>query len=202
MKDWIHENRFGLFDENGAVSSAASDSHVHINGIITDLDRAKNEAFKRIGADFLAYNPTSGPIADLTEAALGVLTGTSSMSRQVANSLVGLSNISLTGYSHGGIIAGNTLVNLGLRNQRAVVSRVGFISTQINQPRAYLSAALAGIKGSNVTFTTHVFDFSNFVGLHTNPVNFIGGVGGTMTWFGGLNAHGRGPEIYGAYVSP
>jgi hypothetical protein len=129
-------------------------------------------------------------VADLTESFLQKLFFTSSLDRQLANSLVGHKGISLSGHSQGAIIAANALLNLGLRNQRDVVSSVQYINTQISQPRAYLSAGLAGTEGNRVIYGSRYFDFSNALGPNLQPAKFISGVIGLTYLPLGMDHHG------------
>ncbi len=198
MRDWAHEKRFGIYRKDGAGDFIRDNESVFVNGMSTSLEGANgalSQAWES-GADVLAFNPTTSMIADLTEASLAKLLFTDSVSRQIANKMLGLRNIQIVGYSQGGIIAGNVMMNLGLRDQRTIINRAGFMSTQISQARMFLSAALAGIQSSGVRHSTHVFDFSNVLGPHMNPVYFVGGLAGSATGIGALQAHGRGPEIF------
>ncbi len=190
IKDWAYENRFdtydAVFEEPAYVQSGQS---VHVNGILTDTPNALNEA-RFFKADILANNPTSGPIADLTEALLDKVAFTSSVSRQLGQSLSGLSNISLSGFSQGGMIASNTALQLGLLNQRSVISHLNVASSQISQVRVLLSGAAAGLPRAQITYGAgSVFDFSNFLGPNMNPKYFAGGAIGAGIFPVGASHH-------------
>ena len=115
---------------------------------------------------------------------------TSSLDRQLANALAGHKGITLSGQSQGAIIVANTLVNLGLRDQRNVVSKVRYDNTQISSPRAYLSAALAGIDTKHVLYGSRYFDPSNLAGPNiTEPLKFLSGIPGLYLPFGAAH-HG------------
>ncbi|MFA6378972.1 MAG: hypothetical protein WCX16_04225, partial [Candidatus Omnitrophota bacterium] len=179
VKDWIYEDRFGTFDVATKGKAAIQPGNrVHVNGMATGFDDAVAEAGSRnFNADILAYNPSSGPIADLTESFLDKATFTSSISRQLGGQLSGLSNISLSGFSQGGMIASNTSIGLGLQGQRHVLSQLRVDSTQISQIRVWFSGAIgSGLSRVQITYGTgSMFDFSNFLGPNLNPVNFSGG---------------------------
>ncbi len=189
VKDWVYEDRFRLVDGLGSDASVTNGSKVHVNGIVTDFGNAMTESFGDVGADFLAYNPSSGPIADLMEAGLGKLTFTSSMSRQLSNRLVGLNGIRLSGFSQGGIIASNVALNLGLRDQRQVLSSLTVGSTQVSQVRVLFSGATAGLNSKHVLYKTGMWDFSAFLGPHLNPRNFAAGSIGTAVLPLGIENH-------------
>lgn len=94
----------------------------------------------------------------------------------MANSLKGHRGITLAGHSQGAIIVSNTLLNLGLRDQRDVIHLAIFQNTQVTQPRAYLSAAVAGVGGNYVTYGSRYFDFSNALGPNLKPFKFASGL--------------------------
>ncbi len=183
IKDWLYEDRFNTYDTTFEEPVyVQSGDRVHVNGVVSDLKEAiveaKSAPFK---ANVLANNPTSGPIADLTEAFFDKLTFTSSVSRQLGRSLSGLSNISLSGFSQGGIIASNTTLQLGLMDQRNVVSQLRVGSTQISQIRVLLSGGIgAGLSRGQITYGAgSMWDFSNFLGPNLNLKYFAGGAVGT-----------------------
>lgn len=191
---WAYESRFrvlknpslGLF-----VDSTIEDrDNVFVNGILNNEEDAfanGEKAFK-FRAFKVAYNPTDGPLADVTEAFLQKLFFTSSVDRQLANALAGHKGISLAGHSQGAIIAANALVNLGLRGQQGVVNKVRYDNTQISAPRAYLSAAFAGAK--HITYGSRYFDPSNVAGPNfTDPLKFLSGIPGLYLPFGSAH-HG------------
>lgn len=188
VRDWAHESRFKIMDLNKNSSTIQSSDKVFVNGILNTEDTAVGNAIKA-GANKLAYNPTSGPIADLVEAMLQKVTFTSSTDRQLANSLIGATNVSLLGHSQGAITIANTLLNLGIRDQRRVVTHVTYINTQISQPRAFISAAIGGA-GNHVVYSSRAWDPSNAVGPNINPVKFASGVVGLVGGGFGVKYHG------------
>ena len=193
---WAHESRYGVLEEESGntwiTSSIEDDDNIFINGILNTYSDAfsngrrvyKNEAFK------VAYNPTDGPVADITESFLQKLFFTSSFDRQLARDLSGHKGITLAGHSQGGIIAANTLLNLGIRGQRDVVEKTIFYNTQISAPRAYLSSAMAGVNSKFVTYGSRYFDPSNVAGPNiTEPLKFLSGIPGLYLPFG-VDHHG------------
>ena len=191
---WAYESRFrilknpsfGLF-----VDSTIEDGdNVFVNGILNSEEYAfaNGEKAFTFRAFKVAYNPTDGPVADLTESFLQKLFFTSSIDRQLARALAGHKNIVLAGHSQGAIIASNALVNLGLRGQRNVVTDASFHNTQISAPRAYLSAAFAG---SHAIYGSRYFDFSNALGPNlTDPLKFLSGIPGLLYLPYGVKHHG------------
>jgi len=198
IKDWAYENRFGFVRKDGAGDFVQSGERVFINGVTTPLETqgrwegALEQAWKS-GADVLAYNPSSGPIADLVEAGLGKLTFTSSLSRQISNRLIGLNGIHLAGFSQGGIIAANVALNLGLSDHRTVLSSLTVGSSQISQLRAVVTGAIGGgLQFSNKTLvygTGSAWDFSGFLAPNLNPKYFLGGAVGTAALPVGIQNH-------------
>ena len=187
IRDWVHESRFRITDLKNNIATPKSGDKIFVNGILTPYDGAVDQAAKA-GANLLAHNPTTSAIADLTESFLGKITFTSSVSRQLANSLIGLEGITLTGYSQGAIIIGNTMLDLGLSSHRSVVAKAIFQASPLSQPEAYLSAAVAGVSGNNVIYSNKVFDVINITGPNLNPIKTAGGaVGGGL--FFGFNEH-------------
>lgn len=180
VKDWAYEDRFELFRMDGTGDSVVrSQDRVHLNGVRTDFAGAMNEA-QYYGADVLAFNPTSGPVADVVETALGKITLTSSVSRQLAGRLTGLNNISLSGFSQGGLMATNTMINLGFKDSRQVVYNLRIDSSPVNQVKAFVSGAIGGGLSRPQINYGHgsMLDFTNFLGPNLNPVYFAGGVFG------------------------
>lgn len=187
VQDWVQESRAGVFDvHTGSQSAVQSAQKVYTNGMNTKLDAAIEAAGKE-QADKLFYNPTDGPIADLTESILQKLTGTSSIDRQLAFHLEGLEKINLIGHSQGSITVGNVLLNLGLRDHRGIISSVEFQASPLTQARAYLSAAMSGLTSRDVKFDNNFFDPINVVGPNMNPVQLAGGVVGGVLF--GLRYH-------------
>jgi RHS repeat-associated protein len=173
-------------------SSIEDGDFLFINGILNSKVTAilngrqayKEQTFK------VAYNPTDGPVADLTEAFLQKLTFTSSFDRKLARMLDGHKNITLAGHSQGGIILGNTLLNLGLRGQRDVVKEATYFNTQISRPRAHLSAVMAGVNSGNISYGSRYFDPSNLAGPNfTEPLKLLSGIPGLYLPFG-VEHHG------------
>ena len=188
---WAYESRFrilknpsfGLYEE----SFIEDEDNVFVNGILNDVPNAFANAEKANGYKYkrlkVAYNPTDGPLADVTEAFLQKLFFTSSIDRQLANALKGHKGIRLSGHSQGAIIASNALLNLGLSGQRDIIQEAIFHNTQISSPRAYLSAAFAGAK--HVTYGSRYFDPSNIGGPNlTDPLKFLSGIPGLYLPFG------------------
>lgn len=194
---WAYEPRFRILKtmydpQYGPIedSTIEDGDHLFVNGIQNNEVYAIQNANK-VNATKVGFNPPDGALADLTEAFLGKLFFTSSVDRQLAKALVGHKNITLSGHSQGAIIAANTLVNLGLRNERSVVRTAIFHNTQITSTRAYLSAALAGINAPNITYGSRYFDFSNALGPNLRePMKFISGLAGLTYLPLGMENHG------------
>lgn len=195
---WAYEPRFQILKNPSygffVGSSIADGDNVFINGILNNEQDAFDIAEKANGYKYkslkVAYNPTDGPLADITETFLQKLFFTSSVDRQLANALAGHKGITLSGHSQGAIIAANALVNLGLRGQRGVVDKVKYYNTQISAPRAYLSAAFAGMNAQHVTYGSRNFDPSNVAGPNfTDPLKFLSGIPGLYLPFGAAH-HG------------
>lgn len=183
IKDWIHEPRFRIVDSKKNILKPQPGDKVYVNGAVENFGSAINAA-RELGADKLAYNPTTSVFADFTEAALQKLTFTSSVDRQLANSLIGLEGISLVGYSQGSLITSNTLLNLGLRGHRNTFTSAKFLASPLTQPRAYLSAAISGIAKPFVAYETNYFDPINVLGASFHPVKMTSGAVGGATFFG------------------
>jgi len=185
IANWIHDPRFKTIRLDGSGSGIHSGEKVAVNGILTPLDKTEGFSGNALawaandGANVLAYNPTSSPIADLTEAFFEKLTFTGSVERQLMGGLSGLSGIQLAGFSQGGIIASNAALGLGLLDQRSVLSQLTVGSTQVNQIRVALSGAIGGglsFGNKTITYGTgSMWDFSNALGLNINPKNLLGG---------------------------
>ncbi|HSA31334.1 MAG TPA: RHS repeat-associated core domain-containing protein [Candidatus Omnitrophota bacterium] len=194
IKDWAYENRFRFVRKDSTGDFVQSGEHVFINGITTPLETqgrlegALEQAWRN-GAEVLAYNPSSGPIADLIEAGLGKFTFTSSVSRQISNRLIGLKGIHLAGFSQGGIIASNVALNLGLRDQRNVLSSLTVGSSQVSQIRTFVSGAIGGLNSRHVLYKTGMWDFSGFLAPNLNPKHFLGGAVGTAVLPVGIQNH-------------
>jgi hypothetical protein len=187
VKNWISEPRFKVIDLQNHLSILKNFDNIFVNGILNNEEYAIENAIKA-GSNKVAYNSTDGPLADVVEAFLQKLTFTSSFDRQLAKALVGHRNITLAGHSQGAIIVANTLINLGLRDQRNVVQYVSYINTQISQPRAFLSAAIGG--ANHVEYGSRTWDPSNFAGPNIDPVKFASGIIGLVGGGFGINYHG------------
>jgi len=194
---WASESRYGILKSNSGNNSYTRSSiedgdNLFINGILNTYWDAfdngkkvyKQNAFK------VAYNPTDGVVADITESFLQKLTFTSSFSRQLARDLSGHKGVTLAGHSQGGIIAGNTLLNLGIRDQRNVIEQAVFRNTQISRTRANLSGAMAGLNSKHVFYGSRYFDPSNVGGPNlSEPLKFLSGIPGLYLPFG-VEHHG------------
>ena len=187
VKNWAYEPRFKIIGLHSNLTRINDGDKVFVNGILNDEKAAIENAIK-VGAKKIAYNPTDSAIADITESFLQKVTFTSSIDRQLADAVVGLKHIALIGHSQGAIAISNSLVNLGLRDQREAVETVRYINTQISQPRAFLSAAIGG--ASHVNYGNNTWDPSNVAGPNINPVKFASGVIGMAGGGFGVNYHG------------
>ena len=73
VANWVHDPRFSTVRLDGGAGGIQSGDKVHINGMLTPLDKTQGFAIdamseaRSVGANVLAYNPTSSPIADLVE---------------------------------------------------------------------------------------------------------------------------------------
>lgn len=199
IANWIHDPRFQTVRLDGGAGGIQSGDKVHVNGMLTPLDKtagfannALDEA-RYVGAEVLAYNPTSSPIADLVEATFSKMFFTGSIERQLSGSLAGLSGIGLSGFSQGGIIASNTALGLGLTDQRNVLKALTVNSTQVSQIRVGISGAIGGglrFANKSLTYGTGSWlDFSNALGPNLRPNYFIGGVLGLTVLPVGISHH-------------
>ncbi|MBN1521804.1 MAG: hypothetical protein JW928_04660 [Candidatus Aureabacteria bacterium] len=181
IKDWVHDPRAGWFDLNANPVSPADipeNSKILVNGITTEFKPAIQNAIEE-GADYLFYNPTSGPVADLTESLLQKITFTSSVDRQLASGLRQISGkISIIAHSQGTIVTANALLNNGLRGQ-ANVSSVNYLAAAVSQPRAFISAWMSG---SKAYYGTNFYDPINLAGPNINPFKFLGGLAGGIIY--------------------
>jgi len=177
--------------KDGLFESYINDGDsVFVNGILNSEEYAIQNANK-VHATKVAYNPTDGVLADLVEAFFQKLTFTSAFDRRLARDLSGHKRITLSGHSQGGIIIGNTLLNLGLRNQRNAVKKSVFINTQISVPRSYLSSVVGGVNAQHVAYRSRYFDFSNSLAPNiTEPFKFLSGVTGLLYLPLGMSHHG------------
>ncbi|MFH1359561.1 MAG: hypothetical protein ABIJ41_00795, partial [Candidatus Omnitrophota bacterium] len=185
----IMKAMYNPFDGPIEESYIENDDTIFVNGILNTeqyaLENANKATRNKIHATKVAYNPTDGPLADVVEAFLQKLTFTSAFDRQLADDLAGHKNITLIGHSQGGIIIGNTLLNLGLRGERDVVQSAIFRNTQISSSRAYLSSAIAGVNANFVTYGSSYFDPSNVGGPNLlDPLKFLSGIPGLYLPFG------------------
>lgn len=194
---WWHEPRFDIYRETPMgtylPSRAKNKERIFVNGILNDLDKAFANGRRANSSEVVkvAYNPSDGALADVTESFLQKLTFTSSLDRQLSRALAGRKEIILSGHSQGGIIIGNTMLNLGLRDQRDIVSEAIFFNTQISEPRARISAAMAGVQGKHVAYHSRHFDFSNALGPNfTDPPKLLTGAVGLMYLPLGMKHHG------------
>lgn len=194
VANWIHDPRFQnvRVAGDGPANAYQSGDSGHVNGILTPLDAAIQEA-KVAGASVLSYNPTSSPIADLTESVLSKIFFTGSLEREISTSLSGLTNITLQGFSQGGIIASNVALAMGLKDQRNVISQLNVVSTQISQVRVAISGAVGGgLSFGKETITygaKSIFDFSNALGPDLRPHYFLGGTLGLTIMPVGIANH-------------
>jgi RHS repeat-associated protein len=199
VANWIHDPRFKTVRLDGGGSGINSGDKVYVNGVLTPLEKTKgfaNDALSEagyVGADVLAYNPTSSPIADLVESVFSKMFFTGSIERQIAGSLNGLTNIGLSGFSQGGIIASNAALGLGLSDQRDVINQLTVNSTQVSQIRVGISGAISGgLKFSDrgiIYGTGSRLDFSNALGPNLRPSYFLGGVLGLTALPVGIANH-------------
>ncbi|MBL8012209.1 MAG: hypothetical protein JNN05_00030 [Candidatus Omnitrophica bacterium] len=192
---WAHEPRFKILQNSSygiyEQVTIADGDRLFVNGILNNVKDAFTNGEKVYGykAFKVAYNPSDGPLADLTESFLQKLLFTSSFDRQLANALVGHEEITLAGHSQGAIITSNVLLNLGRRDHRNVFRNVGFYNTQITQPRAYLSAAVGGVQSVHVLYKSRYYDFSNALGPNLNPLKFGSGLVGLVNLPLGAERH-------------
>jgi hypothetical protein len=190
IANWMHDPRFQnvRVSGNGPASTYQSGDVGYVNGIDTSLETAMKDA-KQVGASMLSYNPTSSPIADLTESLFSKVFFTGSVERQLSTSLTGLTDITLKGFSQGGIIASNVALSLGLTDQRHVLSQLTVGSTQISQVRFAISGAIGGLDSRHLLYKTGMWDFSAFLAPHLNPINFSGGIAGAAILPVGIQNH-------------
>ena len=197
VKNWIYDPRFKIikamydqYEKRTYESYVEDDDHIFVNGILND-EAAAVAGSRRVGAMKVAYNPTDGILADLTEAFLEKLTFTGSIERQLAAALADHRGIILSGHSQGGIIIGNTLLNMGLSGNRGAVSDAFFYNTQITRSRAYISSIISGVESKHVTYFSRYFDFSNALGPNlSEPDKFLSGVAGLLIIPVGIQHHG------------
>ena len=108
-------------------------------------------------------------------------------------SLNGISDIALSGFSQGGIIASNVALGLGLKDQRNVINQLKVVSTQVSQIRVAVSGAVGGglsWGGKTIIYSSgSPLDFSNALEPNINPVYFLGGVAGLAALPVGVSNH-------------
>ncbi len=165
-----------------------------VNGILSDVNAAAQRGLEQFhGQSFtLFHNPSNGIFADLTESLLGKVTGTSSLSRQLAgvikNSGLGITGTgSLVAHSQGGIIVTNALNHLASQGtNNAINLSVGFNGAAIHQSAA--RSAVNRVGGTLSAFNAHNFDLvPNVIGGNaiTNPFKFVGSILASPTLFMG-----------------
>ena len=180
IKEWA-TGKLNITDLQGSAATLESSDTVLTNGVNTTLGGAKAKAAElnkiyQSGINKIAHNQTHGLIADFTESFLQKITFTSSIDRQLANAVQGLNNITLVGHSQGAFTVGNTLLNLGFRDIRNIVSNVQYYSSPLSQPRAFISAAIGGgLNTQHVTYGNNFGDPINIIGPNINPVKFLSG---------------------------
>lgn len=154
--------------------------YLFVNGQSNKLGYAIQTALKQVkGAKkfFLFHNPTNGAIADTVESALGKLTNTSSISRQLTGILQHNAETLqvITAHSQGVIIISNAFRQLPKGTLSDVVS-VNANGAAVGERLLRRTAAMAGIK--TVNYIANDFDFvTNVLGMGTaNPFKIIGSI--------------------------
>ena len=114
----------------------------YLNGIGNNAGAATRGGNDLIGPIYtLIHNPTNGLIADLVEATLGIVTGTSSVSRQLAQLLQGVSgSITITAHSQGALILSNALEQSGRLSGSVNIIAVGAAVSEARLTAASLQA--------------------------------------------------------------
>jgi hypothetical protein len=164
-----------------------------VNGQSNQLDRAMKLGYEQLGGPkefFLFHNPTHGFIADTVESALGKITNTSSISRQLAGILRGQAGSlkNLTAHSQGGIIVSNALRQIP-NNSLSVNTVVNFngaaVGPNIFSRTVLRSGATPGLYGA------HAFDaVPNIFGMATyNPLKILGSIFMSPLLFTPLSQH-------------
>jgi RHS repeat-associated protein len=200
IRTWLHEPGFKLENANTGETIDALHNHDHlfVPGVNTPEDLARSQA---TGGKFgvnnvLVNNPRHGLIADVTEAALEKFVGPSSVTKQLAEKMTGLSGITLTGYSQGGIISASTAEVLASEGQAGVISRLTVVNTQVSAATFYQAARSIGLNRDNAIYRSgSMWDFSNFLAPSLNAKTFLGGAVGTALLPFGIHNHGQIPPL-------
>jgi len=168
---------------------------LRVHGIMNTQQHAQALANARNSAVF--HQSSHGLIADLTEAALQKFLGPfvpSAAERNLSDIISMMQKrVIIIGHSQGGIITANSLLHLG----RALPSgsSVIFEGAQLSQPRALLSAAVAGISRTSFAFNMNFFDPSSLAGPSIDPFKLFGGAIGAAIPPLGLKAHAQTSEF-------
>lgn len=177
IREWS-SGQLTVMDLTGQSTTLQSGDGIYVNGILTDSNRALEQAnqFRSLGYSIqkVAHNPTHGFIADMTEAFLQKLTFTSSVDRQLAGLVNHLNRISLSGHSQGSLIVSNSLLSLGMRQSVGTIADVAYLSTPLSQPRAFISARIGQVAG-DILYANNWGDPINLVGPNLNPIQFMSG---------------------------
>lgn len=151
-----------------------------VNGQSNQLERAIKLGFEQLGKPdelYLFHNPTHGFIADTVESALGKITNTSSISRQLAGILKGQSGslTNLTAHSQGGIIVSNALRQIP-NNALTVKTVVNFNGAAVG-PNVFTKTVLQSGATPGV-YAANLFDaVPNIIGMATyNPLRILGSI--------------------------
>lgn len=155
---------------------------VFTNGVTQKLQDALDAANKA-GANILFYNPSHGIIADATESALGWITHTESLSRQLGR-LATQMRVDLVGYSQGSIISANSLIYAGLTGGAVEGSTISTIGSAVGRIRLAYSGAIGG--ATVLPTTVHQFDFIKLFSSEINPIGYLEGILGLCP---GNNSH-------------
>ncbi|AHF90391.1 type IV secretion protein Rhs [Opitutaceae bacterium TAV5] len=159
-------------------SAITGDVKIFENGILNDLNAAIKNGWEHYNYDsfILAHNPTDGFIADIVETALGKLTGTSSLGRDLAGVLeqINPAGSSLYLHSQGAQIGMNALSHLASKGvSMAGLNVYGYGgATNLLTSRAIVKSVGANWAG----WTINAFDaVPNIVGLNAvfAPHRFI-----------------------------
>lgn len=178
LKVKYDENLEKFIAEGIADPTSVKIDQVFVNGQSTNIERAMELGYQQLGSPsdyFLFHNPPHGLVADTVESALGKLTNTSSISRQLAGILKSqAANLTdITAHSQGGIIVSNALRQLPA-NSLSANTVVNFNGAAVG-PRLF--SRVTGNAGATPgIYQARYFDFvPNVLGMATfNPIKILG----------------------------
>jgi pimeloyl-ACP methyl ester carboxylesterase len=186
---------------------------ITVNGLMNEFDEAVQKGFQQIGDNpyTIAYNESSGFIADLTESFLDKFVGPSNKSVELADLFYALDlqgiKINLVAHSQGTLIATNALEIL--RDRGIVLSNlqsIAFNGPAVTPWAAEAMAQFHSVSPENFSYFSNSFDFvGNVIGTSTlNPLKLVMSTVLAPTMFMGpkLSQHSNYPPAFPGLYAP